>query len=160
MGSIAAAIGAWAGLAACSPASPKLVEKPMGKFEKVSDKGDTKLIFTPMVDILFVVDDSGSMLPHQLNLSKNIDLYTSELQNNRVLDYRVGVITTSMDFWSPSPGGQGKLVGPPTVIDRNTPDGIEKLAKNIMVGTNGSGIEQFFEPVRLALTPPLIKNES
>ncbi|MCM2283030.1 MAG: VWA domain-containing protein [Bdellovibrionaceae bacterium] len=147
-------------LAACSPASQKLVEQPRGKFEKVKDKGDTKMIFTPKVDILFVVDDSGSMLNHQDNLAANIQLYAEELDKNKILQYRVGVITTSTDTYAPGPGENGLLVGSPAVIERGTPNGVSVLAQNLKVGISGSGTEKFFEPVKSALTPPLVHNEN
>lgn len=144
-------------LAACSPSSPKLVEKPPAKFEKVFDKTDT-VLFTPKVDILFVIDNSDSMSKHQNNLAKNIKEYTAELERSRVLDYHVGVITSSMDRWSPSESG--KLVGNPIVIGRNTRDGARKLAANLMVGVGGSVTEEFFAPVQAALSPHMAKREN
>jgi hypothetical protein len=63
-----------------------------------------------------------------------------------------------------SPGGVaygptsccGQLRGFPQYVDRNTKNGIEYLAKNMFVGTNGSATEMFFDPVVLALTEPMV----
>jgi hypothetical protein len=159
-GSLALLVGAMT-LAGCSEESPKLVPLPPVKREKVQDSGGEKYTFNPKVDILFVVDDSGSMEVHQQNLIKNIELFTKALGNNQILDYHFGVLTSSMgDFTSNPKGGKGKLVGPPTVIDRLTPGGLAKLRENLHVGTKGSGQEMFFDPVKAALSTPLIDNEN
>lgn len=151
----AALIGAMvSGLMACSPETPKLVPRPEVKKERVRNVG-TRVTFNPRVDILFVVDDSGSMSTHQQNLSKNIQLFTSGIQSNQILDYHIGVITTSMDSFGRTPG-RGQLVGTPPYIQRSSPNGMQDLAKNLLVGTDGSGQEKFFEPLMAALTPPLL----
>lgn len=148
-------VGALAmGLVACSPETPKLVPRPEVKKERVRNVG-TRVSFNPRVDIMFVVDDSGSMSTHQQNLSKNIQLFTAGIQSNQILDYNIGVITTSMDSFGRTRGG-GQLVGTPTYVSRSTPGGMQTLARNLLVGTDGSGQEQFFGPLMAALTPPLI----
>ncbi|MEK7358314.1 MAG: hypothetical protein AAB250_17845, partial [Bdellovibrionota bacterium] len=96
-------------LIGCSEETPKLVEPQHVKREKVKDSGGEKYTFNPKVDILFVVDDSGSMDAHQQNLAKNIELFTKGLQNNQILDYHFGVLTSSMGgFGSGGSGGDGK----------------------------------------------------
>jgi len=54
------------------------------------------------VDILFVVDDSGSMAEEQSNLASNFPTFIERLEayrtaNDTQLDYRVGVTSTSRD---------------------------------------------------------------
>jgi hypothetical protein len=145
--------------AACAKESPKLapyIEKPP---EKVKDIGTT-ISFNPRVDILFVIDDSGSMEAKQKNLAKNIELFTNNLASMALLDYHIGVITTTMGAWSGGKGGDGKLVGNPLYIERSTPMGIPALKRNLLVGTNGSGQEKMFEPLYAALTPPVLDNEN
>lgn len=147
-------------LAGCSEESPKLTPLPPPKGEKIKHNGGEKFTFNPRVDILFVVDDSGSMKVHQDNLIKNIGLFTRTLGSNQILDYHFGVLTSTMSESLNPKGGLGKLVGPPTVIDRQTPGGLAKLRENLHVGINGSGSERFFDPVKAALTAPLIVNEN
>lgn len=147
------------GVLSCSPSSPKLEYKVFG--DQVS-KG-VSLDFNPKVDILFVVDDSGSMDSHQARLAKNVDVLTQGIQNNKVIDYHIGVITTSMDSYYNSGFAGGRLVsmvGGPKYIDRSTPGGLQLLKNYLHVGTNGSATEKFFQPIQAALTPPLSTGEN
>ncbi|MCB0421991.1 MAG: hypothetical protein KDD61_13420, partial [Bdellovibrionales bacterium] len=45
----------------------------------------------PKIDILFVIDDSLSMLAHQINLSRNINRFVSTFAKNDQLDYQIAV---------------------------------------------------------------------
>jgi hypothetical protein len=49
------------------------------------------------VDILFVVDNSGSMVGEQTQLARSFDAFTATLQENSGKDYRIAVITTGME---------------------------------------------------------------
>lgn len=49
------------------------------------------------MDILFVVDNSGSMGQEQTNLAQNFPLFIDVLEQ-RNLDYRVGITTTGKDY--------------------------------------------------------------
>lgn len=151
----------------CSPESPKAVTPPVGKIEKIENSDETAS-FNPAVDILFVVDDSGSMASHQTNLSKNISLFTAEIQKNQFLDYHIGVVTTSM--W-PGTGcdpatricGNGILVRSPTgvpFITRQTPNGLAMLEKNLIVGTSGNSQEKIFDPIQAAFSQPAIGGDN
>lgn len=160
---------------ACSNTADKggIPEPADAPKKKVTDADET-VSFNPRVDILFVVDDSSSMTSHQSNLSRNIKLFTAEIQKTTFLDYHIGVVTTSMDHVDPSSPwgadcdnagsydaracGDGRLVRYKTqipYIDNNTPNGLNVLEQNLLVGTNGSGEEHIFDPIVAALTPPL-----
>ena len=147
-------------LGGCSPESPKLVPLPMAKPERVRDVSDIRVTFQRAVDILFVVDDSGSMSTHQQNLAKNIGLFTQGMKTNQTLDYHIGVLTSNMDYtpWRPAPGygWKGELNGLTKFVTKLTPSGDQELSKNLNPGTDGSGTEAFFTPVQAALKPPLI----
>lgn len=136
--------------AACSPESEKVYLKPVKKNEVVTEKPDA-VYFDPTVDILFVVDNSPSMGEHQANLASNISLFTSRFSKNSILDYHIGVVTTDMEGWRAG----GTLVGNPRVIEKSIPNGDSLLAKNLLVGTSGSSVEQSFEPVIQALSPAM-----
>lgn len=45
----------------------------------------------PMLDLLFVIDDSASMEPHQNNLAAAMKNFTGELSKLNLLDYRIAV---------------------------------------------------------------------
>lgn len=143
------------GLVSCSPTSPKLLPKPDAPPPEPVKVTSANVEFDPRVDILFVVDDSGSMGSHQQNLSNNIAAFTAEIQKNKILDYHIGVLTSSMESWW-STSCCGKLVGNTKYVERSTPNGMRILAQQLLVGTNGSGTEAFFDPVVAALTPPLV----
>ena len=141
----------------CSPTSPKLLPLPAAPPPEQVKVTNANVEFDPRVDILFVVDDSGSMGSHQQNLSNNITSFTNEIQKNKILDYHIGVLTSSMDDWPWSTSVCcGKLTGSTKFVERSTPNGMRILAQQLLVGTNGSGTEMFFDPVVAALTAPLI----
>ncbi len=148
-------------LLSCSPTNPKLEEKLFG--EQVNSKGVT-LDFNPKVDILFVVDDSGSMSSYQTQLSKNVEVLLKSIDKNQVIDYHLGVITSNwpQDSWGGVVNYGGRLVGGtgPHFVDRSTPGGVAMLKQYLVVGTNGSGQEQFFQPIQAALSAPLTTTEN
>ena len=140
-------------MVSCSPSSPKGVPFVPKVEDKISEVGDiTKESFRPNLDILFVIDDSGSMGTHQQNLSNNIGLFADAIVKTKFLDYHVGVITSS----EYGPSAAGKLQGNPRYVERSTKDGLVALANNLLVGINGDSNEEFFEPMYQALTPPLV----
>lgn len=156
------AVIAAASMLSCSPEVPKLAPKPDTTNLLVASDGDGSGVemFSPEVDILFVVDDSGSMSSHQANLARNIDKFTAAFGARTNIDYHIGVLTSSMDGWSSAGTCCGRLVGDPAYIDRTTSNGIVRLAQSLRVGTSGSATEKFFEPVLAALTPPLSDREN
>ncbi|MBL7689409.1 MAG: VWA domain-containing protein [Bdellovibrionaceae bacterium] len=158
-----AMVGLASSLIACSPESPKLVELPLVKKERVKNTGDNKVTFNRAVDILFVVDDSGSMAIHQQNLSKNIQAFTQGFMANQMLDFHIGSVTSSMESsWSSTTcyAFGGELFGCPKYVERSTPNGIAVLEKNLNPGTGGSGNEEFFSPIRSALSAPLVNGKN
>ncbi len=133
-------------------------------------------------DILFVVDDSGSMSEEQTNLANNLGAFITRLESLPIVDdYQIGVTTTDVENFNGStqfaagrPYPQGALVA----VTPNSPGsfvysataypathgwgGNRLLAKgsptlqadfnaNVRVGTSGSGKEQPFRAIRLAL---------
>ena len=99
------------------------------------------------VDVLFVVDDSGSMNQEQENLATSFDAFIQEAASWQS-DYQIGVTTTTVAF----PNG-GALQGDPIYIDDSN---WEKFVPNVAVGTTGSGTEQGLWAAKIALSPPLI----
>ncbi|MGB0589061.1 MAG: choice-of-anchor D domain-containing protein [Myxococcota bacterium] len=102
------------------------------------------------VDVLFVIDDSGSMGEEQSNLASNFGQFINEAstwQNN----YNVGVTTTDVD----SDGG--RFLGSPRII---TPATWQSFQNSAQVGTSGSGTEKGLNAAQLALTLPNIADTS
>lgn len=50
--------------------------------------------FTPKLDILFVIDDSGSMAPHQQRLAANIARFVESFSVEDFIDFHIGVVST------------------------------------------------------------------
>ena len=92
----------------------------------------------PVLDVLWVVDDSGSMNRFQTNLASNIGLFVATFMATGA-DYHMSVITTS-DFL-PSP-----------LITSYDPDPAGTLASHVMVGISGSGNEKGIMMSSRALT--------
>lgn len=141
---------------ACSPEVPKMIPEPKIVSEKIDIDSGAE-VFDPKLDILFVVDDSGSMHSHQNNLARNIFLFINGFVQRKDIDYHIGVITTSMESYSwgsPSPCC-GQLVdnGGVKFVTPTTPNIVSLLATNLRVGTDGSGTEKVFSPLRTALSP-------
>lgn len=135
----------------CGDETPKMVPRPEMPKEDYTEKPTDFTVFNPKVDILFVIDDSGSMSSAQQNMSQNIAMFSSTIAQMSVLDYHIGVVTTDMDSYS----RKGRLVGSPAYVEKTTPDLVARLSRNMLVGINGSGTEYMFNPVLAALTSPL-----
>lgn len=96
-------------LTACSPetasmtTTPEVVQPQRPVFPDVQeqkaqwyteDGGQSKLDFNPQVDILFITDNSDSMRTAQENLVRNIDKFADGINQNKMIDYHIGVIST------------------------------------------------------------------
>lgn len=57
------------------------------------DGGARDMDFNPRTDIIFVIDDSDSMKATQENLSRNINRFIEGFRKNRMIDFRIGVIS-------------------------------------------------------------------
>jgi hypothetical protein len=101
------------------------------------------------VDVLFVVDNSGSMSEEQENLEDNFAEFISGAQRFQN-DYQIGVVTTDMQDDSES----GRLQNP-RVISRG-PAVEAEFSNAVNVGTSGAGEEKGLAAAQAALSDPLI----
>jgi hypothetical protein len=92
----------------------------------------------PAVDVLWVVDDSGSMAPRQEALARNFQAFIALFAEGRI-DFRMGVATTDV-FTRP-----GELVGEPRVLAPDTPELERAFGNRVRVGTQGSAYEAGLE---------------
>jgi hypothetical protein len=125
----------------------------------------TRRIVMDKVDILFVIDDSGSMAIHQSDLSAHIDYFVKKIENEKA-DYHIGVITTSWDSCS-RPGMKSQcgayLHSKDPLLSFVTPfalNGSKWLRDNLLVGTWGDGNEMPFGALNAALTNPILNAEN
>ncbi len=132
---------------------------------------------SPKTDILFVVDDSGSMGEEQANLAQNFQTFIATLAASPVRnDFQIGVTTTSVDqpldavttrttfnvgpnAGQPYPAGalvavdaSGRYVSSPRILRGDSPTLVADFQANVNVGTYGSGKEQGLRAALLAVT--------
>jgi len=111
----------------------------------------------PVVDILFVVDDSGSMLLYHRNLVKNFVAFSNWAAQLKV-DFHLGVVTTDVKTCPGHPCTVGRppgcLRGSIKFFVPSTPDFVKLFANNANVGVSGSDTERGLEAIYRALTPP------
>lgn len=121
------------------------------------------------VDVLFVIDNSGSMMEEQQSLGSNFQAFLTAAQAQGI-DYHIGVTTTGIETspggWSVCPGGAeggeaGRLFpadnSSPRIISPATPNAAAVFKKNTEVGWchwNEQGLEGAYR----ALSQPLVNN--
>lgn len=131
------------------------------------------------VDVLLIIDSSGSMGGEQEKLSVEFQSFIEAFLTAEV-DYHIGVVTTDVADVSeagrlrsatpgtfeqtpppqlgetPAPEGGGGAALPPEIITPDTQDAESVFADLVRVGTVGSGFEMGLEAARLALSEPLL----
>lgn len=107
------------------------------------------------IDVLWVLDNSGSMDESLGRLNDQLDLFIGAFLTLG-LDYHIGVVTTDMDNASQS----GKLQGSPAYIDSSTADPVLKFQARATVGSGGSADERGLDAAKAALTDPLLSAEN
>jgi len=96
------------------------------------------------IDVLWVIDNSGSMAPRQENLARNFQAFINEFTKNAI-DFRIAVTTT--DIFKEA----GAFVGNPKVLTPQTPNLINAFAANVKVGITGSPYEVGMEAARMSI---------
>ncbi len=108
-----------------------------------------QVTYNTQVDVLWVIDTSGSMAVRQAELAKQMPVFVDGL-NATGLDYNIGVTTTDMS----GNGARGRLVaqpGTPLVLNKNTPNLTAVLSARVQAGETGSPIERGREAMMAAL---------
>ncbi len=96
------------------------------------------------IDVLWVVDDSGSMAPRQENLAKNFQAFIDVFVKGSI-DYRIAVTTT--DIFKV----RGQLKGSPKILNPKTPGVVAAFERNVRVGIDGSPYEAGLQAALQAL---------
>lgn len=110
---------------------------------------------TPEVDVLWVIDNSGSMGEEQQRVIADVESFFTYFTTLN-LDYHMGVVTT--DIVTPTMGG--RLQGTPSFITPETPDGLSVLSAALQVGTEDMGDESGLAGLRAALSEPVLSTEN
>lgn len=97
------------------------------------------------LDILWIIDNSNSMVEEQQNLADNLNSFFSVIDEGDV-DYQIAVTTTD------AVANGGRFVGDPQILTSATTNVLDLFRVNIQVGIGGRAQEQGFEAAMLALT--------
>lgn len=157
-------------LPACDVKSPQRQDKPEAFDAMVVEEDQKASMPDPKVNILFVVDNSLSMVPYQQKLAENIELFANEFFDNTRIDYRIGVVSvydsTFLDDRSVHPRhglrkmnplGQLTMISSDSqvkYITRETPNPKEALKRSVLIGVQwGPEAEESFSPVLAVIDP-------
>lgn len=116
------------------------------------------------IDVLWVIDNSGSMASFQQNLTANFQDFIQDFVQK---DYDFHMAVTTTDAYLADPNFRNEpnfalfkngnsTTGPSgfSVLDSATPDIIGKFKSNVLQGATGSGDERAFSSFREALSSP------
>ncbi len=109
----------------------------------------------PLVDVLFVVDDSASLAEIQTGLASAGDSLLAAMAG---VDWQIGVTTT--DYADPN--RRGRLVETPagTLLTADTASVSERFRFAVNVGTEGAAQQKGLQSAWAAVTPPLLTHEN
>lgn len=114
------------------------------------------------IDVLWIVDNSGSMQTSQENLANNFKSFIEKFQTLK-FDYHIGVGATdawknifasNLSFSLLRDGADTTAHSGVFVIDRETPDLENTFMTNVRLGIKGSGDERAFQSFYATLTNP------
>ncbi len=123
-------------------------------------------VFSRKMDILWVIDNSGSMNIHQRNLANNFDSYIQPLLDKNI-DFNMAVATTeafesmytdvewykdSVDHSLLRNGSHVEGESGVVIMNNKTPNLNEVFRKNILQGIRGNGDERALQSIRAVLS--------
>lgn len=103
----------------------------------------------PAVDVLWVIDDTGSMAAEQRALASSFPAFVQALTAQRIA-YQLGVVVASVEG-----ADAGRLRGNPWIITPEADDPAAAFTRAVEVGTSGTSAEAGLGAVVLALAEPL-----
>lgn len=147
----------------CGKDSPTFSNLPVGQIFK-----QNKAIFNNQLDILWVIDNSGSMDPYQTNLVNNFSSFISNFQT-KGYDFHIAVTTSEAYLADPTLSGYssgnsslakfrdglGSSHTGVFVILPTTPNLNNVFVTNATQGSGGSGDERAFSSMKTALSSSL-----
>lgn len=160
-------------LSACGVKSPQRMDTPEKFAAETAELAEQTELPEPKVNILFVVDNSGSMKPYQAKMQQNIELFARKFFKNTRVDYKIGVVPVydskylnDKTVYTPSgvrkmnplgelvtlKGAGGKDMPGQLFITRDTPNPEDVLKNTVAIGTQwGPEAEESFSPVLAVL---------
>jgi hypothetical protein len=114
-------------------------------------------VTTPNSDVLWIIDNSYSMLDEQTALVNNFESFIQYFMNSG-LDWHVGVVSTDMEKNKHS--GRLQAASGFTYLDENSPDPVALFTEMASLGTNGASAESGRAATYAALTDPLLNADN
>lgn len=105
------------------------------------------------IDVLWVVDNSGSMLTKQQNLANSFDTFMNTFTTKNY-DFRMAIVTT--DTRATPTGEGGEFQGVPTVIDNNTVNFANVFKTNVVVGATGDANAKALDAINTSMSSSLL----
>ncbi|HVE81952.1 MAG TPA: VWA domain-containing protein [Myxococcales bacterium] len=113
---------------------------------------DSLLQSEGMVDILWVIDDSGSMANQRQTLGSNFQRFFDRLVELKV-NFQIGVISTNSN-------DGGVLRGATRIITNTTPDPETVFITNTTFPPSRARWEEALRMMQIALSPPVVNNQN
>lgn len=137
-----------AGLAACSRPVDFLYRLREQTTQEISHVHKLKeLQGENKVDILWIIDNSGSMMSHHQALIQNADVFINQFVTTGGLEWKMGIVSTAV--------AEEPYVGftPSTLLTYQTPDNVRVFKEAVAdLGTSGDAFEKTFAPLEQHLT--------
>jgi hypothetical protein len=127
------------------PSYPRSDPQPLPPVEQLDLFVQTT---TPVVDVLFTIDNSCSMADEQEALTANFPSFIGYFEGSG-LDYHIGVVSTDLD--NPQHQGRLRTAQGVTFIDPDTQNADAVFTEMASMSTEGSGIERGLGAVLLAI---------
>lgn len=124
---------------------------------QTTDKFGQVVTYNNKVDIVWMIDSSSSMAKQQARLSSQVPALLEKL-NSMKMDYHMVVVTSSLGGTATQNTG-GKFVGEPKVLMSTTPDLTNLFKNRLIVGENGSNMEQGLASIERSLSPSYLAND-
>lgn len=123
---------------------------------QLNDQFSGQVFYNNKVDILFVVDNSKSMLQYQQRLASRVGDMIATL-NALGMDYRVAVTSTTMAANSSTYPMTRRLIGSPLYLTAST---INLLPERLIVGESGSDLERGLDAMKFVTSPAYLNSVS
>lgn len=104
-----------------------------------------------LVDILWVIDNSVSMLNEQEAVALGAEDFIANLETTE-MDFHLGVLNTDVDRSNPN---AGVLLGNPPVLTKDTSGYADAFRSRVQQGNTGSDQEKGLEAAIMAMSAPL-----
>ena len=128
-------------------------KKPEFSVEQQSTGFSQQYTFNSKIDVLWVMDQSGSMLVHRQNLANQIGSFVDVLVQKK-MDFQMSVTTMNMG----ASGEKGNFIGSPKVLSGADTQVKSKFAQTILNGTSGVALSRGLDALKASLQPALLAN--